>query len=347
MSFVDEAVIWVCAGDGGRGCVSFLREKNRPFGGPDGGDGGRGGDVIVRCSARRRTLQYFRYRQHFKASNGSPGSGKNRTGVSAEPIIVDVPPGTGIYDVESGALVDDLLEVGKAFVLKRGGTGGFGNARFVTPSRRAPRHANPGLPGGSGYIRLTLKMVADVGLVGLPNAGKSSLLAALTAARPKVGSYPFTTLEPVLGVIDFGDESFLIADLPGLIEKASSGAGLGHRFLRQATRCARLVHVVDITSEPLLGSIDTVHEELRRYGQGLDEKPVDIVLSKCDLLDTVAARERCQEVERALGLRVHVLSAFSREGLKGLRGSLRRDLCKVPFEDVVSGSWSPLDSSGR
>ena len=249
MKFIDEALIAVQSGDGGRGCVSFRREKYVPRGGPDGGDGGKGGDVILKCTSRRRTLYQFRFKRQFKARNGSHGQGKQKTGRNGEDLVIELPPGTQVLDAESGNLIKDIVEPGEVFVVAQGGRGGLGNFRFKSSKNRTPRYAQPGEAGQLLNLKLELKLLADVGLVGLPNAGKSTLISVISSADPKIGSYPFTTLSPNLGVVqtDWGDP-FIVADIPGLIKGAHEGAGLGIRFLRHIERTGILVHLIDASS---------------------------------------------------------------------------------------------------
>ena len=292
MQFLDEAKIYTKAGNGGAGCLSFRREKYIEFGGPDGGDGGRGGSVVAEATRDLNTLIDFRFRQHFKAKNGRPGEGRNRTGASADDVVMKVPVGTEILAEDHQTLLADLTEPGQRFVVARGGDGGFGNCHYKTSTNRAPRRADPGYPGEERCIWLRLKVLADAGLVGLPNAGKSTLLAAVSRAKPKIADYPFTTLIPQLGVVYVDEEEFVLADIPGLIEGAHQGTGLGTRFLGHVERCGVLLHLVDGTDDDIEGSYRTVREELRCYGAGLEEKPEIPVLSKCDAIpeDEIAAR---------------------------------------------------------
>ncbi len=288
MKFIDEAIVTVQSGDGGRGCVSFWREKYVPRGGPDGGDGGRGGEVILAARAGRRTLYPFRFRKHFKAANGAPGQGSQRTGKSGADLVIEVPPGTLVYDAASGELIKDLVADGDVLHVARGGRGGKGNAHFKTSTHQTPRFAQPGEPGEARELRLELKLLADVGLVGLPNAGKSSLLARVSAATPKIADYPFTTLTPNLGVVSppFGGEPFVMADIPGLIEGAHKGVGLGTRFLRHLERTRILVHLIDadaVDPDEPLRDWRTINAELRLYGRQLADKPQILALNKIDL----------------------------------------------------------------
>ena len=311
MKFLDQAKIYVRSGDGGAGCISFRREKFVEFGGPDGGDGGKGGDVIVECVDGLNTLIDYRYQQHFKGKTGTHGMGQNRGGANGDDAILKVPVGTQVFEEDNETLIADMTEVGQRIVLVRGGNGGFGNAYFKSSTNQAPRHANPGLEGQEMWIWLRLKLIADAGLVGLPNAGKSTFLAAVSRARPKIADYPFTTLNPNLGVVEFDGESFVIADIPGLIEGAHEGAGLGDRFLGHVERTNILLHLVDGTSETIADDYHTIKEELRAYGQGLDEKPVIIALNKCDALTEDLLVTRKAELEEACGQSVMTLSGVA------------------------------------
>ena len=329
----DRARIHVQAGAGGDGCVSFRREAHVPRGGPDGGDGGRGADVVLVCDPSLRDLQAFRRRRQFKAARGGHGEGALRHGASPPPLEVRVPPGT-IVESADGDLRFDLVRPGQRAVVARGGLGGRGNKHFATPTRQAPRFAERGLPGEERELELRLKLLADVGLVGLPNAGKSSLLSRLTRARPKVAGYPFTTLEPVLGTLDLGDRQLILADIPGLIEGASEGAGLGHEFLAHVERTRLLVHVLDLA--PLDGSDprrnwEVIENELREHGGGLAELPRILCLSKADLVPPEVAEQAAAEWRERLGIPVHVTSSATGQGLDELAAALARH---VPLEEA-------------
>jgi GTP-binding protein len=300
MKFLDQARVYVRSGDGGAGCVSFRREKFIEFGGPDGGDGGRGGDVVVECAAGLNTLIDFRYQQHFKAKTGMHGMGRNRAGGRGADVVLKVPVGTQVIDEESGAMLADLTREGERFVVASGGNGGFGNAHFTTSTNRAPRHANPGLPGIERTLVLRLKLIADAGLVGLPNAGKSTFLAAVSAAKPKIADYPFTTLHPGLGVVKVDGRDFVLADIPGLIEGAHEGHGLGDRFLGHVERCGALVHLVDATGANAGADYRTIRRELAAYGGGLDEKPEIVALSKTDAVDEETLAKQVERLKRAI-----------------------------------------------
>ncbi|MBK1665138.1 GTPase ObgE [Rhodospirillum rubrum] len=315
MKFLDQAKIFVKSGDGGNGCVAFRREKNIEFGGPDGGHGGRGADVIVEAVPNLNTLIDFRYQQHFKAVRGRDGSGDNRTGKSGEATIIKVPVGTQIFEDDRKTLIADLSRPGQRVRLAKGGDGGFGNAHYKSSTNQAPRRADPGWPGQEIWVWLRLKLIADAGLIGLPNAGKSTLLAAVTRARPKIADYPFTTLHPNLGVVHQDAREFIIADIPGLIEGAHEGAGLGTRFLGHVERCAVLLHMIDATQDDVAGAWRTVRAELKGHGQGLDEKPEIVGLSKIDALPPEDIAAKIAELSEACGAPVMAFSAISGKGL--------------------------------
>jgi len=341
--FTDRARIFVQGGRGGDGVVSFRREAHVPRGGPDGGDGGRGGDVTLVCDPSLRDLQGFRRRAHYKAPRGGHGEGSNRHGASPRGLEIPVPPGTAVVDPERGTHWD-LTRPGQRAVVARGGSGGRGNRHFTSSTRQAPRFAERGLPGEEGWIELRLRLLADVGLVGLPNAGKSSLLARLTRAHPKVADYPFTTVEPVLGTLDRGDRQLVIADIPGLIEGASTGAGLGHEFLAHVERTRLLVHVLDIApldgSDPA-GGYETVERELREHGAGLERLPRIVCLSKVDLVPSEEADAARERMRRALGgevLGIVVTSAVTGRGLDELADAI---LEAVPVEPAEAEAPPP------
>ncbi|MBL0713311.1 MAG: GTPase ObgE [Desulfosarcina sp.] len=321
MKFIDEATITVRSGDGGRGCASFRREKYVPRGGPDGGDGGRGGDIILVTTLRKRTLQQFQFKRQFKAPNGGHGQGKQKTGRKGADLIIEVPPGTLISEAETGVLIRDLAAAEERFVVARGGRGGRGNIRFKSSTNRAPRYAQPGEPGETFALKFELKLLADVGLVGLPNAGKSTLIRAISAARPKIGDYPFTTLNPILGVVETGwSDPFVVADIPGLIEGAHQGAGLGHRFLRHVERTRVLVHLIDaagIDPDDPLAEFNTIKNELALFKAELACKPCLVVLNKIDR-PGVEANIRCFK-RKAPELEVLSISALTSEGLERMK----------------------------
>jgi GTP-binding protein len=316
MKFLDQAKIYVRAGDGGAGCLSFRREKFIEFGGPDGGDGGRGGDVWIECVDGLNTLIDYRYQQHFKAKKGGFGMGKNRAGAKGDDVVLKVPAGTEVLDEDGETVLADFTEIGQRFRLLKGGNGGFGNAHFQTSTNQAPRRANPGQEAEERWIILRLKLIADAGLVGLPNAGKSTFLAATTAAKPKVADYPFTTLHPGLGVVKVDGREFVLADIPGLIEGAHEGIGLGDRFLAHIERCRVLLHLVDGTSEHAGQTYKTVRAELDAYGQGLEDKPEIVALSKIDSLDPETLKTQLARLQRAAKKKPLALSAQSGEGVR-------------------------------
>lgn len=316
MKFLDEAKVHVKAGDGGDGVVAFRREKFIEFGGPDGGNGGKGGDVVAEAVEGLNTLIDYRYAQHFKARKGGNGAGSDRTGAASDDVTLKVPVGTQIFAEDKETLIADLDAVGKRAVLARGGDGGFGNAHYKSSTNRAPRRADKGYPGEERAVWLRLKLIADAGLVGLPNAGKSTFLAAVSAARPKIADYPFTTLHPQLGVVRLNaTEEFVLADIPGLIEGAAEGAGLGTRFLGHVERCAVLLHLVDGTQPNPADAYRTVREELAAYGHGLSEKPEIVALNKTDAMTPQARASRIKALERASGRTVVLISGATGEGV--------------------------------
>jgi GTP-binding protein len=315
MKFLDQAKIFVKSGDGGAGACSFRREKFIEFGGPDGGDGGRGGDVIIEVVANLNTLIDYRYQQHFKAEKGHHGMGANRSGAAGAPILLRVPVGTQILDEENDQVLLDLVVPGERHILLKGGDGGFGNAHYKSATNRAPRRFDPGWPGEERWVWLRLKLIADAGLVGLPNAGKSTFLAAVSRAKPKIADYPFTTLKPQLGVAQAHGEEFVIADLPGLIEGASEGAGLGHRFLGHVERCAVILHLVDGTVDDVVGHWRTIRRELEAYGNGLVDKLEIIGLNKADAVPADELAKKKQKLKRASKGEVLVLSGATGKGV--------------------------------
>jgi len=315
MQFLDQAKVYVRSGDGGNGCVSFRREKFVEFGGPDGGDGGRGGDVIVECVANLNTLLDYRYQQHFKAKKGGHGKGENRSGAGGADVVLKVPPGTQILDEDNETLIADLTKPGDRVVLARGGNGGFGNTHFKSSTNQAPRHANPGQQGQELYIWLRLKLIADAGVIGLPNAGKSTFLARVSAAKPKIADYPFTTLHPNLGVIRIDNFDFVLADIPGLIEGAHEGAGLGDRFLGHVERCAVLLHLVDATLEDPAEAYAIIRGEVEAYGAGLEDKPEIVALSKADAVPKDEMKKKARALKKAAGVTPLIVSAASGEGV--------------------------------
>jgi len=344
MKFLDQAKVYVRSGNGGNGCVSFRREKYVEFGGPDGGDGGRGGDVWAECVANLNTLIDFRYQQHYKAGKGTHGMGKDRFGAKGDDKVLLVPPGTQIFDEDNEMLIADLTEAGQRVLLAKGGNGGFGNTHFKSSTNQAPRNANPGEPGIELTLWLRLKLIADVGIIGLPNAGKSTLLAAVSAAHPKIADYPFTTLHPNLGVVRAGDTDFVLADIPGLIEGAHEGAGLGDRFLGHVERCAVVLHLIDATGDDPLEAYRTVRAELAAYGEGLEEKPEIVALSKCDALDEPTFMARADGLARGLGRQVLTISAVSGFGMSDLLYRLADQVAAARADQselIHEAGWRP------
>jgi len=334
--FIDEAIIEVEAGAGGDGCVSFRREKYVPRGGPDGGDGGRGGDVVLIADESLNTLLDYHYCTRYKAENGKHGSGNNRKGRNGKPTLLRVPMGTLIYDADTGDLLADLSKHGQRFVVARGGKGGRGNAAFATSTHQAPRFAEKGLPGEKRRLRLELKLLADVGIVGMPNAGKSTLLSRVSAARPKIAEYPFTTLTPHLGVVRSHERTFVMADIPGLIEGAHAGAGLGHQFLRHIERARLLLYLLDVSPyaepEPLT-AFEILQRELQLHSPTLLQKPALVALNKIDTLPVAERLTRLQPVKEALerrGLEVFLISAHTGEGVNELVAALAQRVAKLP-----------------
>lgn len=318
MKFLDQCKIYVQSGAGGPGCVGFRREKFIPRGGPDGGDGGRGGDVWAEAAANLNTLIDYRYQQHFRAKRGGHGMGQNRSGAGAPPIVLKVPLGTQILAEDGETVIADLTRAGERALLAKGGGGGYGNSHFKSSTNRAPRRADPGEPGEEKWLWLRLKLIADAGLVGLPNAGKSTLLAATSRARPKIADYPFTTLTPNLGVVGVGNEEFVLADLPGLIEGAHAGAGLGHRFLGHVERCGVVLHLIDATEAKIVAAWRGIRRELERYGHGVAEKPEVIALNKADAVGKAALKRKAAALKRASGAQVFTISAVTGEGVGAL-----------------------------
>ena len=334
MKFLDQCKIYLKSGDGGRGSMSFRREKFIEFGGPDGGDGGKGGDIVVEAAENLNTLIDYRYQQHFRAQKGRGGAGANKTGAKGRDLLLRVPVGTQILDDDKETVLADLTEPGQRIVLLRGGDGGFGNAHYKSSTNQAPRRADPGWPGRELWVWLRLKLIADAGLVGLPNAGKSTLLSRVSHARPKIADYPFTTLHPQLGVVRLDDDTeFVLADLPGLIEGASEGAGLGTRFLGHVERCAVILHLVDGTEEDVVGAYRAIRQELAGYGHGLAAKAEIVGLNKIDAIDREAVEKKRRALARTTrpGTPVLPLSGVSGAGLPELLGTLARAI-----EDVRS-----------
>lgn len=323
MKFLDEAKVYIRSGDGGAGAVSFRREKFVEFGGPDGGDGGRGGDVWVEAVNGLNTLIDFRFQQHFKASTGTHGMGRNRTGANGASVTLKVPVGTQIFEEDNETLIIDMVAEGQRFKLAAGGNGGFGNAHFKSATNQAPNWANPGLEGDEKTIWLRLKLIADAGLVGLPNAGKSTFLATCTRARPKIANYPFTTLHPNLGVATIDGSEFIFADIPGLIEGAHDGVGLGDRFLGHVERTRVLLHLVSAQEEDVGKAYKTVKHELEAYGGGITDKPEIVALSQIDLLDEDELKKKTKALQKACGQPVLQLSAVANVGMIGALRAVR------------------------
>jgi GTP-binding protein len=334
MKFLDQAKVYVTSGAGGNGCVSFRREKFIEFGGPDGGDGGRGGDVVAECAEGLNTLIDYRYQQHFKAAKGKNGAGRNLAGGKGADVILRVPVGTQILEEDNETLITDMTTVGERVVLARGGNGGFGNAHFKTSTNQAPRRANPGQPAEERTLWLRLKLIADAGLVGLPNAGKSTFLAAVSAAKPKIADYPFTTLHPNLGVVTTGGRDFVLADIPGLIEGAHEGAGIGDRFLGHVERCRVILHLIDGTADDPAESYRIIRGELAAYGAGLDEKPEIVAINKVDALTESARKKVAKAVAKAAGVEPLLLSAVSGEGVDQALRMLAREIAKAKTADL-------------
>ncbi|HBZ42606.1 MAG TPA: GTPase ObgE [Maritimibacter sp.] len=349
MKFLDLAKVYIRSGGGGNGCISFRREKYIEYGGPDGGDGGRGGDVVIEVVEGLNTLIDFRYQQHFFAKNGQPGMGSQRTGKSGEEILLRVPVGTEILEEDGETVIADLTEVGQRLVVARGGNGGFGNLHFKSATNQAPRHANPGQPGVERTIWLRLKLIADVGLLGLPNAGKSTFLAATSNARPKIADYPFTTLVPNLGVVGVDNVEFVVADIPGLIEGAHEGRGLGDQFLGHVERCAVLLHLVDGTAEDVVKDYETIIHEVENYGNILGGKTRVTVLNKVDALLDDEREEKRAALEKASGGTVYEMSGVAKEGVTQVLRALKAEIGAERFrqkkaeegDEEESGSWQP------
>jgi GTP-binding protein len=324
VKFIDEAMITVQSGHGGKGCVSFRREKFIPRGGPDGGDGGKGGDIILITTSRKRTLYHFKYQKHFKAENGAHGQGKQKTGKNGRNLTIELPPGTLVIDADTGLLIKDLVDTDETFVILKGGRGGQGNTKFKTSTHRTPRFAQPGEPGETRTLKLELKLLADVGIIGLPNAGKSTLITAISSARPKIADYPFTTLTPSLGVVQTNwAEPFVVADIPGLIKGAHQGTGLGIKFLRHIERTRILIHLIDVSSidpDDPLHQYHTINQELVMYDEKLVKKPQIVVLNKLDLPGVRKAAEIFQSALK--DKKVLLISALSGQGLEQLKSQI-------------------------
>lgn len=347
MKFLDQARVYIQSGAGGAGSVSFRREKNLEFGGPDGGNGGRGGDVIIACVDGLNTLIDYRYRQHFKAGTGTHGMGRQRSGPEGNDVVLTVPVGTQVFEEDNETMIADMTEVGQKVVLLEGGNGGFGNMHFKTSTNQSPRRANPGIEAVDKWIWLRLKLIADAGLVGLPNAGKSTFLSAVSAAKPKIADYPFTTLHPNLGVVKIGERDFVLADIPGLIEGAHEGAGIGDRFLGHIERTRSIVHLIDGTQEDVVGAYKTIRGELAAYGHGLDTKIEILALNKVDAISEEDREEKLAALRKASGGEVLAISAVSHlntdKVLYKIIGTI--DAAKKQLEDEANASleedWTP------
>jgi GTP-binding protein len=334
MKFLDEAKIFIKSGDGGAGCVSFRREKFIEFGGPDGGNGGKGGDIIFEAISNLNTLIDFRYHQHFKAEKGQHGMGENRTGSSGKNLIIRVPVGTQIYAEDKETLLADFTEDHQRSVFLKGGDGGLGNERFKSSTNRSPRKSTPGWPGEELWVWLRLKLIADVGVVGLPNAGKSTFLSVVSRAKPKIADYPFTTLVPNLGVVYVHDKEFVMADVPGLIKGAHEGVGLGTRFLGHVERCKALLHLIDGTLDDVVAAYHTIRYELEQYGHGITQKPEILALTKCDALTEEEIAKKSDALKKSTGVKVFSLSSTSHRGISEVLTSLLRYISNSEDESL-------------
>lgn len=348
MKFLDQAKVYIQSGSGGNGCVAFRREKYIEYGGPNGGNGGRGGDVWIECVGNLNTLIDFRYQQHYIAKNGRPGMGQERAGPNGDDMIMKVPPGTQVYAEDGETLLADLVNIGDRSLIAKGGNGGFGNAYFKSATNRAPTHANPGQEGSELTVYLRLKLIADAGLVGLPNAGKSTFLAAVSGAKPKIAAYPFTTLHPNLGVVRAGEVDFVLADIPGLIEGAHEGAGLGTQFLGHIERCRVLLHLVDATEEDVAAAYKIVRGELKAFSPELAKKKEIVALSKCDALDADTLAEKAAQLKAACRKKPMILSAVAGIGMKEALYAIGKEVSKDYKPDAYEvaleehdGKWVP------
>jgi GTP-binding protein len=345
MKFLDEAKVYIASGAGGNGCIAFRREKFIEFGGPSGGDGGKGGDVVIEAVNGLNTLIDYRYQQHFKAASGGNGMGKDRHGANGKDALLRVPVGTQVYEEDGETLLVDFTTIGQRVTISKGGNGGFGNAYFKSATNQSPRRANPGQPGEERTIRLRLKLIADGGIIGLPNAGKSTFLATVTAAKPKIADYPFTTLHPQLGVVRVDEREFVLADLPGLIEGAHEGVGLGDRFLGHTERCRVLLHLIDGTGEDAGADYKTVRTELEAYGNGLIDKPEIVALTKIDSLTPEAIKAQTAKLKKACKKTPLLLSSASRQGvpevLRSLWKVIASDRVDANAPDLKEEAWHP------
>ncbi|MEK9531524.1 MAG: GTPase ObgE [Alphaproteobacteria bacterium] len=345
MKFLDQAKIFIRSGNGGPGSVSFRREANVPYGGPDGGDGGRGGDIVAKCVNGLNTLIDFRYQQHFKAESGRPGAGRDKSGLSGKQIILRLPVGTQILSDDQTTILADLTRVGQEIILAKGGEGGHGNAFFKSSTNQAPRKSQPGISGLEMWVWLRLKLIADAGLVGLPNAGKSTFLSVVSAAKPKIADYPFTTLHPNLGVVAIDGKEFVMADIPGLIEGAHKGAGIGHRFLGHVERCRVLLHLIDATHTDPIASWRTIRTELSAYDDGLARKPEIIALSKCDSAPDDYITDLIKELQKAGAKNILRLSSVTGSGLnevlRAIDDVIQSERIKEENDGEVQEPWRP------
>jgi len=345
MKFLDTAKVYIQSGKGGNGCIAFRREKFIEYGGPWGGDGGKGGDVWAEAVENLNTLIDYRYQQHVRAKTGEGGKGKDMHGAGGADALLRVPVGTQIFEEDGETLIADLAQAGDRVMLLRGGNGGFGNAHFKSATNQAPRYANPGQPGEEKAIILKLKLIADVGLIGLPNAGKSTFLARVSQAKPKIADYPFTTLHPQLGMVRIDTTDFVLADLPGLIEGAHEGVGLGHKFLGHAERCGAILHLIDGTESEIARAYTTIHAELDAYGAGLAGKPEIVVLNKSDAIAKSELAKKRAALKKACGREVFVMSGFTGEGVEEVLRALAKEIAKRRAKDkkarTSARAWAP------
>jgi len=340
MKFLDQAKIYIRSGDGGNGCISFRREKYVEFGGPNGGNGGKGGNVIIKSSEGLNTLIDYRFKQHFKAKNGDPGMGSDKTGRSGEDIIIEVPRGTLILEEDNKEVIIDIMDKDQNITILKGGNGGFGNSHFKNSENQTPRNANDGESGKEKWIWLRLKLIADVGLVGLPNAGKSTFVSTVSKASPKIADYPFTTIHPVLGIVKYMDKEFVIADIPGLIEGAHEGKGLGDRFLGHIERCNILLHLIDVTDEDIINSWKTVRNEMKSYSKELSLKNEIIVLSKSDTLNEKELNDKKEKLKNFVGKEVFAISSVSGDGINNILKEINEEIPKDIIDEYNEG-WKP------
>ena len=340
MKFLDQAKIYIQSGDGGNGCISFRREKYVEFGGPNGGNGGKGGNVIIKSTEGLNTLIDYRFKQHFKAKNGDPGMGSDKTGKSGEDIIIEVPRGTLILEEDNEEVIIDIIEKDQNITILKGGNGGFGNSHFKNSENQTPRNANEGETGKEKWIWLRLTLIADVGLVGLPNAGKSTFVSTVSKASPKIADYPFTTIHPVLGIVKYMDKDFVIADIPGLIEGAHEGKGLGDRFLGHIERCNILLHLVDANDEDIINSWKTVRNEIKSYSKELSLKNEIVVLSKSDTFNEKEIIDKKEKLKNFIGKEVFAISSVSGDGINNILKEINEEIPKDILDEYNEG-WKP------